>query len=130
MRNGKLFSLLSVLVLASILLAACGGTAATATQAPATQPPATAAPATQAPTQAPATSAPATTAPTSQGSGIFAADGYECPAANPKMEVTSKELNLFVWTEYIPQDMQECFEKVYNIKVNRDEYSANEEMYA
>ena len=46
------------------------------------------------------------------------------------MEVTSKELNLFVWTEYIPPDMQECFELVSGVKVNRDEYSANEEMYA
>ncbi len=46
------------------------------------------------------------------------------------MEVTSTELNLFVWTEYIPQDMLECFELVYGIKVNRDEYSSNEEMYA
>src|SRR5258706_1325492 len=26
--------------------------------------------------------------------------------------------------------MQECFELVYGVKVNRDEYSANEEMYA
>ena len=56
--------------------------------------------------------------------------GYTCPEASPKMEVTSTELNLFVWTEYIPPDMQECFELVYGIKVNRDEYSANEEMYA
>jgi len=46
------------------------------------------------------------------------------------MEVTSQELNLFVWTEYIPQDTIECFELVYGIKVNRDEYSSNEEMYA
>jgi spermidine/putrescine-binding protein len=46
------------------------------------------------------------------------------------MEVTSTELNLFVWTEYIPPDMQECFELVYGITVNRDEYSSNEEMYA
>jgi spermidine/putrescine transport system substrate-binding protein len=113
MRNAKMFKLLSLIVMATMLLAACGGgAAATATQAPA------------------ATQPPATQAPVSKGSGIFAADGYECPAANPKMEVTSKELNLFVWTEYIPQDMQECFEKVYSIKVNRDEYSANEEMYA
>lgn len=56
--------------------------------------------------------------------------GYECPEPNPRMQVTSKELNLFVWTEYIPPDVQECFELVYGIKVNRDEYSANEEMYA
>ena len=46
------------------------------------------------------------------------------------MEVTSTELNIFVWTEYIPLEMIECFELVYGIKVNRDEYSSNEEMYA
>ncbi|MBX7237036.1 MAG: spermidine/putrescine ABC transporter substrate-binding protein [Caldilineales bacterium] len=56
--------------------------------------------------------------------------GFECPAPNPRLEVTSKELNLFVWTEYIPQDIIDCFELVYGLKVNHDEYSANEEMYA
>jgi len=56
--------------------------------------------------------------------------GFQCPAANPKMEVTSTEVNLFVWTEYVPPDIIECFELVYGVKVNRDEYSANEEMYA
>ncbi|MEP6894202.1 MAG: spermidine/putrescine ABC transporter substrate-binding protein [Chloroflexota bacterium] len=56
--------------------------------------------------------------------------GFECPAPEFPSKVTSKELNLFVWTEYIPPDMQECFELEYGIKVNRDEYSANEEMYA
>ncbi len=56
--------------------------------------------------------------------------GFECPEPEFPSEVTSKELNLFVWTEYIPPDMQECFQLVYGIKVNRDEYSANEEMYA
>ena len=53
-----------------------------------------------------------------------------CPEPNPRMEVTSTELNLFVWTEYIPQDTIDCFEEVYGIRVNRDEYSSNEEMYA
>src|SRR6266498_580320 len=128
MRSVKFFKLLSLLVMASMVLAACGATAATATQVPA----ATEAPATQAPeaTQPPATEPAATEPPTTAGSGLMTSDGYECPAANPKMDITSKELNLFVWTEYIPQDMQECFELVYDIKVNRDEYSANEEMYA
>jgi spermidine/putrescine-binding protein len=56
--------------------------------------------------------------------------GFECPAPNPKLEVSSKELNLFVWTEYIPEDIINCFEMVYGLKVNHDEYSANEEMYA
>ncbi|GAB4548115.1 MAG: spermidine/putrescine ABC transporter substrate-binding protein [Anaerolineales bacterium] len=56
--------------------------------------------------------------------------GYTCPAAEFPSEVASKELNIFVWTEYIPVEMIECFELVYGIKVNRDEYSSNEEMYA
>ena len=56
--------------------------------------------------------------------------GYACPEAEHEIEVTSTELNIFVWTEYIPQDMIECFELVYGITVNRDEYSSNEEMYA
>jgi len=55
----NLYILLSLLVLASMTLAACGG-GAPATQAPAaTEAPATAAPATEAPTEAPATEAPA-----------------------------------------------------------------------
>jgi spermidine/putrescine-binding protein len=56
--------------------------------------------------------------------------GYTCPEPEYDIEVTSTELNIFVWTEYIPQDMIECFELVYGVKVNRDEFSANEEMYA
>jgi len=53
--NKKLLNLLSLLVLASMLLAACGGqaTEAPATEAPATEAPATEAPATEAPTAAP-----------------------------------------------------------------------------
>ncbi|MDQ3249549.1 MAG: spermidine/putrescine ABC transporter substrate-binding protein [Chloroflexota bacterium] len=56
--------------------------------------------------------------------------GFACPEPSPRMEVTSGEVNLFVWTEYIPQDLIDCFEAVYDIEVNRDEYSASEEMYA
>ena len=66
------------------------------------------------------------------GDDQSAADGSEftCPEPSPKMEVTSKELNLFVWTEYIPQDITDCFEQVYGITVNHNEYSSNEELYA
>jgi len=56
--------------------------------------------------------------------------GFVCPDPQPRLEVSSKELNLFVWTEYIPTEWKECFEKVYGVKVNHDEYSSNEEMYA
>lgn len=61
---------------------------------------------------------------------ITASSGFVCPPAQPKLEVKSTEVNLFVWTEYIPDDTIECFEKVYGITLNRDEYSSNEEMYA
>lgn len=55
---------------------------------------------------------------------------FTCPEPAPRMQVTSTELNLFVWTEYIPAEMLDCFEEVYGVKVNRSEYSSNEEMYA
>ena len=58
------------------------------------------------------------------------ASGFVCPEPQAQMEVTSKELNLFVWTEYIPTEWKECFELVYGVKINHDEYSSNEEMYA
>lgn len=59
-----------------------------------------------------------------------ASNGFVCPEPSPRLEVTSKELNLFVWTEYLPIEWKECFELVYGVKVNHDEYSSNEEMYA
>lgn len=98
MNKNKIFKLLALLVIATMVLTACGGGSA-ATQ--------------------PAADGPKVTS-----------TGFECPVPEFPMEVTSKELNIFVWTEYIPTDMQDCFELVYGIKVNRDEYSANEEMYA
>jgi len=58
------------------------------------------------------------------------ASGFVCPEPNPRAEVTSKELNLFVWTEYIPPEWKECFTLVYGVNINHDEYSSNEEMYA
>src|SRR3989304_4236585 len=62
--------------------------------------------------------------------GPVTSTGFVCPEPNPHTEVTSTELNIFVWTEYFPQDMLDCFELVYGITLNRDEYSSNEEMYA
>lgn len=67
--------------------------------------------------------------PTAEGPKVTSS-GFACPEPEFPAEVTSTELNIFVWTEYIPVEMVECFELVYGIKVNRDEYSSNEEMYA
>jgi spermidine/putrescine-binding protein len=91
--------LLAILVIASMVLAACGNGGTGATD-------------------------------TSGGGGKVASSGFACPEPNPRVEVASTELNLFVWTEYFPPDMLECFELVYGITLNRDEYSSNEEMYA
>jgi len=67
---------------------------------------------------------------TAESDAKVTSTGFKCPAPEFPVEVKSKELNLFVWTEYIPPDVLECFQLVYGIKVNRDEYSSNEEMYA
>ncbi len=95
--------LLTAVMVAALVLAACGGGGAAT----------------------PSDGAGTTEAAASGDTGAAA-----CPEANPKMEVTSKELNLFVWTEYIPQQTIDCFEQVYGITVNQSEYSSNEEMYA
>ncbi len=148
--SNSLWKGLAVLMILSMVLAAC---APAATPTPAPQP--TEAPAqptavpqpTEAPTQQPTAAPQATEAPkatelptptvpptpapfVSTSSGKKAASGFDCPAPANKIDVKSKELNLFVWTEYIPQDIIDCFEAVYGVKINRKEYSSNEEMYA
>ena len=98
MKKSNLFKLLALLVMISMVLAACGG-GGDATQA------------------------------VDSGEKV-ASSGFVCPEPSPRVELTSTQLNLFVWTEYFPPDMLECFELVYGITLNRDEYSSNEEMYA
>lgn len=95
MTGRQILSVLSVFLIATLLVAACGGGAAPTT-----------------------------------GSSAATDSGSACPEPTPRMEVTSTQLNLFVWTEYIPQETIDCFEEVYGIRVNKDEYSSNEEMYA
>ncbi len=45
-------------------------------------------------------------------------------------QITSKELNLYGWSEYVPQDLLDAFSQKYGIKVNYDTYSSNEELLA
>jgi spermidine/putrescine-binding protein len=77
-----------------------------------------------------ATAGAATPAPASTPSGKLASDGFNCPEPNPRLPVTSTELNIYVWTEYIPADFYECFKLVYGVDVKADEYSSMEEMRA
>ncbi len=106
MSKSSTMKLLAVFAVASMILTACGGGGGA-------EPAATE----------------AGGAPVDSGAKVTSS-GFQCPEPNPRINVTSKELNLFVWTEYFPQDMLDCFELVYDIKLNRDEYSSNEEMYA
>ncbi len=99
MISRRLWMIVSGLLIATLVLAACGGGGG-ATQ------------------------------PAEQAAEPASESTSACPEPNPRMEVTSTELNLFVWTEYIPQNTIDCFEEVYGIRVNKDEYSSNEEMYA
>jgi spermidine/putrescine-binding protein len=42
----------------------------------------------------------------------------------------STELNLYAWSEYVPQQLLDDFTEQHGIKVNYDTYSSNEEMLA
>jgi spermidine/putrescine-binding protein len=129
---------LAALIAIGLLLSACTPAATPVPPKPTAVPPQ---PTPVPPTVAvPPTAAPAapTAAPTEAATAPFVSkpsthvmdDGFVCPEPQTKMPVTSKDLNLFVWTEYVPQDIIDCFQAVYSINVNRDEYSTNEDMYA
>jgi spermidine/putrescine-binding protein len=45
-------------------------------------------------------------------------------------QTSSTELNLYGWSDYIPQQLLDNFTAKYGIKVNYDTYSSNEEMLA
>ncbi|HTP01399.1 MAG TPA: spermidine/putrescine ABC transporter substrate-binding protein [Anaerolineales bacterium] len=107
MKTYRVASLLTVLVL---LAAAC-----TPAAAPTEAPPA---PAPTEPPQ-PATTSAGGPAPTSPASA-------EPTLAKP----TSTELNLYGWSDYVPQQLLDDFSAEYGIKVNYDTYSSNEEMLA
>jgi spermidine/putrescine transport system substrate-binding protein len=53
--------------------------------------------------------------------------GQAEPTAPP---VTSDTLNLYAWSEYVPQQLLDDFSTKYGITVNYDTYSSNEEMLA
>ena len=48
----------------------------------------------------------------------------------PKPAAKSTELNLYAWSEYIPQAILDGFTEQTGIKVNYDTYSSNEELQA
>jgi len=53
-----------------------------------------------------------------------------CSQPSPKVELTSKELNMFTWSEYIPDDIINCFEEAYGVTVNHDTFASQSEQLA
>ena len=53
-----------------------------------------------------------------------------CPQPAPKVEVASKEFNMYSWSNYIPEDIKSCFEEVYGIKINHDTFASQGELLA
>jgi spermidine/putrescine-binding protein len=51
-----------------------------------------------------------------------------CGSSGGKGSTKSGELNVFVWTEYMPQTVFDAFTKETGIKVNVSTYSSNEDM--
>lgn len=64
------------------------------------------------------------------GPATDGATATACPQPTGKVELTSTEVNLFTWPEYVPDEIIDCFETVYGIDVNLDLFSSPEEMYA
>lgn len=72
----------------------------------------------------------ACTAKPAESGPKVSSSGFVCPEPSPRVEITSKEINIFTWTEYVPTDIIECFGLVYNVKMNVDYFSSNEELNA
>lgn len=64
-------------------------------------------------------------------SGNNSTGGEKATSGEQKQEAKlDGELNLFNWSEYLPQSVLDKFEKKYGVKVNYSTYSSNEEMLA
>jgi spermidine/putrescine-binding protein len=74
------------------------------------------------PTSAPPTSKSTATTPPVSADASDAGDGSMAETGEPKV------LNLFCWSEYVPQDVIDRFTNQTGIKVNVENYASNEEM--
>jgi spermidine/putrescine-binding protein len=66
--------------------------------------------------------------PPGVGEAKVTSRGFACPEPEVPMQEAVNELRLLVRTEYISPEIQECFQLVYGIRIDRDEYSRNEEI--
>jgi len=107
----KLYRIVSLLALLVLLLSACASPAAAPTEVPTTGP------------------------VTVQTSGPITAPTQPATTSEPQptatlVKPTSTVLNLYGWSDYVPQQLLDDFTAKMGIKVNYDTYSSNEEMLA
>jgi spermidine/putrescine transport system permease protein len=69
---------------------------------------------------------------TALGACLVLAGCNSTPAAGPETGSSGldKELNVFNWSEYLPESVISKFEQKYGVKVNYSTFSSNEEMLA
>ena len=117
-------SLIYILVVAAVILSACGGGQSTATQAPAETEPSAA-------TEAPATESPATEAPgaTEAPAATEAPVGGEAGRCGDTSQLAD-EIFLYTWVEYIDPDLKTQFETECGVKVTETNYDSNETLLA
>ena len=117
-------SLIYMLVVAAVILTACGGQS-TATDAPAgTEPPAE--------TEAPATEAPSTEAPgaTEAPAATEAPTGGETAERCGDTSQLAEEIFLYNWSDYLDPAIKDQFEAECGVKVTETNYDQNETMLA
>lgn len=61
---------------------------------------------------------------------LVTSNGFVCPEPSPRIEFEDDTINIFTWTEYVPADIFDCFALVYDVEVNVDYFSSNEELYS
>ena len=105
----KIYRFVTLIALMVMLLSACSAPTPEPTSVPSPVPPAVSTP-------APASTSASTTATATTVATLKAP--------------TSKSLNLYAWSDYVPQQLLDDFTAKYGIKVNYDTYSSNEEMLA
>lgn len=118
-------SLIYLLVVAAVILTACGGGQPTATavipETGPTEAPATEAPATEAQaTEAPATESPATEAPT---------DGETADRCGDRSQL-AEEIFLYNWSDYLDPAIKEQFQAECGVIVTETNYDSNETLLA
>src|SRR5688572_14752341 len=54
--------------------------------------------------------------------------GFVCPEPRPLVELSSRQLDLLIWPQYVPPDLIECFRMVYGVAVDVREDDTLESM--